>query len=270
MAKTCPACGKPASGKFCSHCGASLSLTRACAKCENEIPPGGRFCNRCGTPASGSVQPSAAGVSSSPEDTSVFAKIAPILGAVAALVVLVVVLVFVIPGLRQPAPTAAPPFASTSGAVGNPAAIDLDTIPPEQAAYQLFARVMASVAEGDSVAARGFAPMAIQAYGLVAELDLDAHYHVALLHLVNNDAAGARRTAAIMLDLVPTHLFGLYTAAQAEQAMSNRDTALTFYRQFLENYDAELAEDRFEYTEHERVLPAMRVDAQRIVSAAPP
>jgi hypothetical protein len=193
-----------------------------------------------------------------------------ILGAVAALALLIVVLVFVIPRLRQPEPVpAGPPLAGSAG-TGNPAAIDLDTIPPAQAAYQLFARVMASVSEGDSIEARRFAPIAIQAYGLLGDLDLDGHYHVALMHLVNNDAAGARRTAALMLEQVPTHLFGLYTAAQSEQAMGNHNAARELYRQFLANYEAEIAEDRFEYTEHERVLPAMREDAERILGGVPP
>lgn len=46
----CPVCGKPAgTGKFCSNCGASLSLNK-CPNCGSENAQGARFCNNCGTP----------------------------------------------------------------------------------------------------------------------------------------------------------------------------------------------------------------------------
>jgi len=45
---TCPECGKPANqGKFCSNCGASLSLIR-CPQCGTKSPAGTRFCGECG------------------------------------------------------------------------------------------------------------------------------------------------------------------------------------------------------------------------------
>ncbi|MFO8059081.1 MAG: zinc ribbon domain-containing protein [Bacillota bacterium] len=44
----CPQCGKPAGeGKFCSNCGANLSLV-VCEKCGTESPAGTRFCGECG------------------------------------------------------------------------------------------------------------------------------------------------------------------------------------------------------------------------------
>ncbi len=44
----CPNCGKPASeGKFCSNCGADLSLF-VCEQCGTESPAGTRFCSECG------------------------------------------------------------------------------------------------------------------------------------------------------------------------------------------------------------------------------
>lgn len=47
-ATICHQCNKPAGeGKFCSNCGANMSLVK-CEKCGTESAPGIRFCGQCG------------------------------------------------------------------------------------------------------------------------------------------------------------------------------------------------------------------------------
>lgn len=277
MANTCPACGSPASGRFCSECGASLSKPVECRQCGNEIPVGGRFCNMCGTPVAkaggAGKRPTGAGAAASTSPAPAKASRAGTLAAAGgALLVLVAALAYIVPRLGDDSAAALPvanaPFAP-AGAGGDPSAVDLASMTPEEAAYRLFARVMSSVSAGDSASARQFAPMGIQAYEMVPDKDLDAYYHMALLHLVNNDPAGARNTAEAMIAQAPTHLFGLYTAGQAEQALGNREASREFYERFLASYDEEIAVQRPEYQEHEAVLPAMRDNARQVLGVTP-
>lgn len=253
MAKRCPACGKGASGKFCSNCGASLEkgAPRSCGACSNEIPAGGRYCNMCGTPV---------GAATPPVGTATNRRALYLGGAV---LVLAAIVVLFVSRDRSPEPLG-PPVPQVAGpAPLDPSAVDLSQMTPREAADRLFDRVMRSVSAGDSASARSFAPMALAAYDMVDDIDLDGRYHVALLHLVNGDARAAREEAGRILEAVPTHLFGLYTAAQAEEMIGNRDGAAPLYRSFLENYEAELATRRSEYVDHAQVLPAMREEAAR-------
>jgi len=299
---TCPACGEPANGNFCSQCGSSLSKPAECLACGNQVPLGGRFCNMCGTPvgqvaanddgsgtrpspagsvpsvargaagAKSGLAPSAADAVQVDEATSVGASPSTLAAAGISLVALLAVLFILLPRLSEPdvQPATTGPFASGvspngGAAAGDPSAIDLGSMTPEEAATRLFNRVMTAVSQGDSVSARQFAPMAIGAYDMLTSQDLDTRYHVALLHLVNLDLPGARATAESMLAEAPDHLFGLYTAAQAEQGMGNTDTARTFYQRFLNAYDAEIALHRAEYLEHAVILPEMLESARQFL-----
>jgi uncharacterized membrane-anchored protein len=136
---------------------------------------------------------------------------------------------------------------------------------PRDAADRLFNRVMTAVSTGDSAQAQQFLPMAVGAYQRVDSLDADGRYHVAALHLVGRDFAGARAQADSILAAQPTHLFGLYTAAQASAAMGDTAAARGFYARFLASYDAELARRLPEYEEHGQGLPLMKQEATQAV-----
>jgi hypothetical protein len=157
-----------------------------------------------------------------------------------------------------PAVAAAPSFPAPGGGA---AGVDLSSMSPREAADRLFNRVMENVSAGDSVQARAFLPMALAAYERVGSLDLDGHYHVAILHLVNNDPVAARREADTILAQAPNHLFGLYTAGQAAEMVGDDAEAAAFFQRFLESYDDEIVMGRPEYEEHAPILPVMRSDA---------
>lgn len=129
---------------------------------------------------------------------------------------------------------------------------------PRERADALFNRVMQSVSSGDSTQAQFFLPMALAAYDQVPTLDIDGHYHMAVLHLADGDPTSARARADSILAEAPTHLFGLFTAAQSEQALGNAAQARAFYEQFDEAFEAESALARAEYSEHSAVMPLMR------------
>ena len=264
--QSCPACGHPAAGPFCSQCGARVATTAHGASCGSEIPPGGKFCNQCGTPVGRREGPGAGTPASAPEVAPRAASTLPWVITGFALLALVIALVFPRPGgddtAAAPAPTAAP--AAGEG-FGDARSVDLASMTPRERADNLFNRVMQNVSSGDSTQARFFMPMAIAAYEDVPELDADGHYHMAVLHLAAGDPAAARARADSILADAPEHLFGLFTAAQAEQALGNTGAARALYARFNESFDAEMALGRAEYGEHQAVMPMMRQEASAAV-----
>ena len=261
MTETCPACGAQTSGRFCEHCGAALSA--ACRECGNPLPKGARFCNMCGATAA------------PPATTAT--RTSPLPWAVAGIALAALIAVLLVPRLRggpEAAPAAQPPFAGAGPAPaaggpgapsGNPGAVDLASMTPREAADRLFNRVMTAASNGDTAQARQFIPMAIMAYQRVDSLDADGRYHLAALQIVGGSYDAARAQADTILASSPTHLFGLFTAADAEQHRGNAAGAKAFYQRFLDAYDAEVAKKLPEYEEHAQGLPAMKAAAEQAV-----
>jgi hypothetical protein len=263
MAETCPSCGAQASGRFCESCGAALSA--ACRECGNPLPRGAKFCNMCGAAASAAAAPAVA------------ATRPPVLPwTVAALALIALIAVVLVPRLGgrgdEPVATAGqPPFAPAAGQpgaaapAGDPRSVDLASMTPRDAADRLFNRVMTAVSTGDSAQARQFVPMAVMAYQRVDSLNADGRYHLAALQLVAGDYASARAQADTLLAGNPSHLFGLFTAAQAEGGRGNQAGARDLYQRFVQSYDREVAKKLPEYEEHSQGLPAMKAEAERLI-----
>lgn len=225
----CPACGQSTTGKFCSHCGASLTGTVA--------------------PASWNAQ-----------------TIVPWVALGIASIALAIALVALFNrGNGAVAPALLfPPLSSTVPVPGQ--LPDLASMSPRQAADRLFNRVMAASENGDSAEALRFAPMALQAYNDLGTLDNDARYHVALLHLTTGDIKGARVQIDKLRQSVPKHLLGFMLEHQIAERSGKQDSAARAYKAFLAAYDAEIAVGRAEYRDHMNTIERFHKAAQASVA----
>jgi tetratricopeptide (TPR) repeat protein len=170
-----------------------------------------------------------------------------------------------------PAASAAAPFpagaAAPGGPVGDPSQIDIASMSPRERADRLYERVMRTASGGDSAQARTFLPMALAAYQMVPDVDVDARYHIGVLSLMAGDPSTALAQADTILSAQPDHLFGLYNAAQAEQTMGDAAKAKQLYQHLLSAYDKEVAKALPEYQEHSPLLPVLKQDASRAVDS---
>ncbi len=101
-------------------------------------------------------------------------------------------------------------------------------------------------------------PMAIQAYGMVEDLDDDGLFHLALLHLTNGSFDEAQQTASRILADDPDHLLGLAVAAQAAEELGNAQESQEYWGRYLDAYDTEAGKPLPEYVDHQPVLPDYR------------
>lgn len=209
----CPSCGQSASGKYCVHCGASLT----------------------GTTTSWSAQ-----------------TIAPWVALGIASIALIVALMALFnrgSDAVSPAPLRFSQSLSTPlTESGQPP--DLSRMSPREAADRLFNRVMTASESGNTEEALRFAPMAIQAYDRVGTLDNDARYHVALLHLTVNNSKNARVQIDLLRKSVPKHLLAYMLEHQIAEHSGTQDSAARAIKDFLAAYDTEIAAGRAEYQDH--------------------
>jgi double zinc ribbon protein len=255
--RICPACQSPASGKFCSNCGATLAPA-SCASCGAPLSPAARFCHRCGTPA---------GAESGDAPRSFSAALPWGVAAIA-----LVALIALVAGQRfshapataasatvPEAPGNAAPFA---GATGNGAAPDISNMTPAEAAVRLYNRVMEAHENQHQDTVQMFAPMAITAYSMIGNLDLDEHYDVGRIAAVSGDSVLARAESDTILTQHPNHLLGLILAGNA--ARMRRDTAAErrYYDQLVAAAPAERAKQLPEYITHENDI-TIALDAKR-------
>jgi hypothetical protein len=251
----CPNCGADASGKFCASCGASLRAA-SCTVCGKPLSPGAKFCHACGTPVHGAAD--------SPAGRG---PVNPIPWVIAAAAVVVALLVLGVAQLRTASAGAPAAQAPAAGAMGAP--VDLSQMTPRDAADRLFNRIMTAYENGAKDTAQFFAPMALQAYGMVDSLDADARYHVGLIDLVTADYPGTLAQADTIARSVPGHLYASVLRAEVARARGDSAALRRAQAAFLEHYDAESRANRPEYAQHPGVLDRFRAEALQAQGRAP-
>lgn len=250
----CPSCGRPAAGRFCSHCGTAIGLT--CPSCGIKVKSGARVCQACGTSLTPQVEPK----------RWTAQTIVPWAALGIATVALIVSVVSLIDqDQRAAAPVPFPlPLPSTAPA-GQPA--DVSSMTPRQAADRLFNRVMAASERGDTAEALQFVPMALQAYEGLGTLDNDARYHVALIHMTAGDIGNTRAHLDKLRQSVPNHLLGIMLEHQIAERSGDPDSAARAYKAFLAAYEAEIAVGRTEYQDHRGSIERFRQAAEANMAA---
>jgi hypothetical protein len=155
-----------------------------------------------------------------------------------------------------------PPPAATASAAEAPFAAggndgappDITNMTPRERFDRLFNRIMRAAESGDANTVTTFAPMAIQAYGLLDTVDADARYHLALIQLHTGDVNGALAQGDSILKAQPGHLFGYVVKGTIARFQKDDKALAKTYTDFLAHYDKELAAKRPEYSEHPRAL----------------
>jgi hypothetical protein len=166
----------------------------------------------------------------------------------------------------------APPEMGNVGNVGvaPPAGLsgpapDITTMSAEQRFERLFERVARAGESGDTLTARQFAPMALEAYAMLDSTSNDLRLHAALIDLAVGNVAAALARADTILAQAPGHLFGYFIRGEAADRQNQADALASSYRDFLAHYEAEMRAGRKEYTEHRSILDDFRVRAEASV-----
>ena len=122
---------------------------------------------------------------------------------------------------------------------------------PADAAARLYDRVMSLHERGVTDSVRLFAPMAIQAYAMLGDLNLDQRYDVGRIAAVAGDQETARAQADTILARHPNHLLGLILAGNAARMRSDTAAERRYHERLVAAAPAERAKQLAEYTEHE-------------------
>lgn len=240
-ASTCRACGAAVTGKFCNQCGTAAG-PGGCGACGAPLTPGARFCHRCGSPA--------VAASGRQERTAWF-----IAGAA---VVLAVAVVAYLAG-RGTGPQV-PAMANAGNASGRSSAPppDISSMSPRERFDRLFDRVLRAAEAQSADTVTMFAPMALSAYGQLDQVDQDARYHAAMIHLVVGEMAQSKAKADTILAENPKHLFGFIIRGEVAEQENDTAALKKAYADFLAAFDAETKAARQEYREHQPVLDDFR------------
>ena len=135
---------------------------------------------------------------------------------------------------------------------------DLSKMSPREAADRLFNRVMAASERGNIDEARRFAPMAVQAYELIENINLDGLFHLGLMNLVMENKKDVMSFAERIKNKIPNHLLALFLEYKVAALMKDSSQKNEIGRIFLKSYPEEIKIDREEYVAHRISIEDLR------------
>jgi hypothetical protein len=229
----------------------TATATFACPSCHAPLSPGARYCHRCGRALS---------ATSARERTTWLAAWAG--------VVLVLALIVYFVNREEPAP-ATPDMANAGNAQPgaerptNPATPpDISGMTPRERFLRLHDRIMAAGESGDTATEQRFLPMALAAYGMVDEIDVDLRYHAGALQVRAGNYPAALALADTIMALSPDNLLGDLLRLEVAQDRADSSAIRTYTRDYLDHFDRQIASGRPEYTEHRTMLDDLRRQLQ--------
>jgi len=243
---SCPRCNEPATGQFCANCGAALKGA-TCPDCGGALTPGAHFCHHCGTALKGAAR-------------STPSRVPWIVTGVALVAVIALVLVQASRSAVDGGPAEGNTGAAGAPLAGGPVAIG--SMSPQEQANRLFNRVMSYASEGKSDSAAIFAPMALQAFDMIAPLDVHGRYDVGLVAIVAGQTGRAKAQADSILRLNRNDLLGLTLAMRVAEAAKNASAASEYAKRLISAEPAERKTAREEYGFHGTDIDAALKEAK--------
>ncbi|MBT5428519.1 MAG: c-type cytochrome [Rhodospirillaceae bacterium] len=135
---------------------------------------------------------------------------------------------------------------------------DLSKMTPREAADRLFNRVMAASERGNINEARRFAPMAVQAYELIENINLDGLFHLGLMNLIMENKKDVMSFAERIKNKIPNHLLALFLEYKVAVLLQDARQKNEIGRIFLKSYPEEIKIDREEYVAHRIPIEDLR------------
>jgi hypothetical protein len=152
---------------------------------------------------------------------------------------------------------------SSAGAMSGGRAPDISSMSTEERADRLFNRVMLLDSLGKSDSVLFFAPMAIEAYRLLAPLTLDQRYDMGRIA----EVAGALPLASAQADTIllenPNHLLGLVLGARTATLSKDAAARRRYETKLLDVEKSEVAKKLPEYSRHQGDIVKALVSARR-------
>jgi hypothetical protein len=151
------------------------------------------------------------------------------------------------PGAPQGELDAGPaPDASAPGV----RAPDISSMSPRERAERLFDRIMRLDSEGKKDSVQFFAPMAMSAFEMIPNPDVDARFDMGRIAQVAGAYSAAKSEADSILAKQPSHLLGLVLAMQAARSLHDTSGANAYHAKLRAAEKSELAKKRPEYERH--------------------